>query len=218
MTAGWPGRQYHTGVVKPSSLPLFSPNYSHSLSITPHNSGKLSNGRNNSNFNLSVPVVSTKKMLSRALRLLLPRFGGQWRGGGARPPARGCSAQTGGKEASGDGTRTLLQVMGGDGRGACWMLGASPPGTTRAPRWQPGWHWGDSSWGAAPCPLHGGTWCPWWGGPGLGKALSLPTLYPLFSAKAHRPGHQFLVKKCFPSWELALRKGNSELPRNALAF
>lgn len=112
MTAGWPGRQYHTGVVKPSSLPLFSPNYSHSLSITPHNSGKLSNGRNNSNFNLSVPVVSTKKMLSRALRLRLPRFGGQCRGGGARPPACGGSAETWGEQASRDGTRTLLHVMG----------------------------------------------------------------------------------------------------------
>ena len=108
MTAGWPGWEHHTSVFKPSSLPLFSPNYSHSLSITPHNSGKLSNGRNNSNFNLSVPVVSTKKMLSRALRLRLPRFGGQRRGGRAQPPAPGCSAETGGEEGSG----TFLWVMG----------------------------------------------------------------------------------------------------------
>lgn len=70
----------------------------------------------------------------------------------------------------------------------------------------------------APCPLHGGTWCPQWGRPEMGKALPLSTLYLLFSAKPHRTGHQFLVKTCFPSWELAFRKGNSELPRNALAF
>lgn len=106
VTAGWTGWEHHTGVFKPSSLPLFSPNYSHSLSITPHNSGKLSNGRNNSNFNLSVPVVSTKKMLSRALRLQLPWFGGQQRGGRARPPAHGCSAKTG------TGAGTFLQAMG----------------------------------------------------------------------------------------------------------
>lgn len=112
MTARWTGWEYHTGIFKPSSLPLFSPNYSHSLSITPHNSGKLSNGRNNSNFNLSVPVVSTKKMLSRTLRLQLPRFGGQRRGGRARPPAHGCSAKTGGEEGSRDGTGTFLWVMG----------------------------------------------------------------------------------------------------------
>lgn len=31
-------------------------------------------------------------------------------------------------------------------------------------------------------------------------------------------GISFLVKTCFPSWDLAFRKGNSELPRNALAF
>lgn len=104
VTAGWTGWDHHTGVFKPSSLPLFSPNYSHSLSITPHNSGKLSNGRNNSNFNLSVPVVSTKKMLSRALRLKLPQFGGQRRGGRARPPAHGCLAKT--------RAGTFLQAMG----------------------------------------------------------------------------------------------------------
>lgn len=159
MTAGWTGWEYHTGVFKPSSLPLFSPNYSHSLSITPHNSGKLSNGRNNSNFNLSVPVVSTKKMLSRALRLQLPQFGGQQRGGRARPPAHGCSAKTGGEEGSRDRTGTFLQVMGEEQEehARCWE---HPHQVPHAPHVSSQADFGvmpADGWGQPLTPLHQGT-------------------------------------------------------------
>lgn len=203
MTAGWPGRQYHTGVVKPSSLPLFSPNYSHSLSITPHNSGKLSNGRNNSNFNLSVPVVSTKKMLSRALRLRLPRF----------------LVGSAGEEEHGRhrGRGWDRDLAPGDGRGTGWMLGASPAGTTGAPRRQLGWHWGGSRWGQPLVPCTGDLVSS------VGRSRAgqgTLTAGAVLSSQLNRTemGISFLVKTCFPSWELACRKGNSELPRNALAF
>lgn len=165
MTAGWTRSEYHTSVFKPSSLPLFSPNYSHSLSITPHNSGKLSNGRNNSNFNLSVPVVSTKKMLSRTLRLRLPPCGGQQGEGRAPATAPGRPAENGAWRGAGPGPGPLRGAPGvgvvparchagrwlwGDasaGRGWGWM----EPGT--APTTAPGvlsWSWrgeaGVSSW------------------------------------------------------------------------
>lgn len=112
MTAGWTRSEYHTSVFKPSSLPLFSPNYSHSLSITPHNSGKLSNGRNNSNFNLSVPVVSTKKMLSRTLRLRLPPCGGQRGEGRAPATAPGRPAENRARRGAGPGPGPLRGAPG----------------------------------------------------------------------------------------------------------
>lgn len=53
---------------------------------------------------------------------------------------------------------------------------------------------------------------------GQGTCLTAPVLYLLLLARAQRAGCQLLVQACFASWELAFRKGNSDLLRNALAF
>lgn len=200
MTAGWTGWEYHTGVFKPSSLPLFSPNYSHSLSITPHNSGKLSNGRNNSNFNLSVPVVSTKKMLSRALRLRLPWFGGQQRGGRTQPPACGCSAETGGKEGSRDGTRTSLLVMGEEQeeRMGCWEHPHQVPREPRASSW--------AGFGAMPAGRRGQPLAPLHRGP-----HSAPLLLGRTRAGARHPPHTTSTASSALSWTTEKRTGRQLL-------